>query len=124
MKIRNDEREYEGTGTEIMEQLRLETFNPNEFPDTASYIRWMRDNFVRATELDCPLPEGDSEDAVERQAMTMLVRLATAEAFLVLDDGEPEESGPEESEPERDADPEDGGFPAGEPEHDGEGDAP
>ena len=86
MKIRNDEREYEGTGTEIMEQLRLETFNPNEFPDTASYIRWMRDNFVRATELDCPLPEGDSEDAVERQAMTMIVRLATAGAFLILDD--------------------------------------
>ena len=114
MKIRNDEREYEGTGTEIMEQLRLETFNPNEFPDTASYIRWMRDNFVRATELDCPLPEGDSEDAVERQAMTMIVRLATAGAFLILDDGEPKQ----------DVDTEDSGFPAGEPEHDGEGDAP
>ena len=119
MKIRNDEREYEGTGTEIMEQLRLETFNPNEFPDTASYIRWMRDNFVRATELDCPLPEGDSEDAVERQAMTMIVRLATAGAFLILDDGEPEDG-----EPDQDADPEASGFPAGEPEHDGEGDAP
>ena len=119
MKIRNDEREYEGTGTKIMEQLRLETFNPNEFPDTASYIRWMRDNFVRATELDCPLPEGDSEDAVERQAMTMIVRLATAGAFLILDDGEPEES-----DPEQDADPDASGFPAGEPEHDGEGDAP
>ena len=114
MKIRNDEREYEGTGTKIMEQLRLETFNPNEFPDTASYIRWMRDNFVRATELDCPLPEGDSEDAVERQAMTMIVRLATAGAFLILDDGEPKQ----------DVDTEDSRFPAGEPEHDGEGDAP
>ncbi|MBQ9347648.1 MAG: hypothetical protein IJT94_09965 [Oscillibacter sp.] len=119
MRIRNEEKEYEGTGTEIMEQLRLETFNPNEFPDTASFIRWTRDNFVRATELKCPLPEGDSEEAVERQATTMIVRLASAGAFLVLDDGEPEEG-----EPEQDRDPEDGGFPAGEPEHDGEGDAP
>lgn len=114
MKIRNDEREYEGTGTEIMEQLRLETFNPSEFPDTASFIRWMRDNFVRATDLDCDLPEGDSEEAVERQAMTLIVRLATAGAFLVLDDGEPEDGEPES---------EASGFPAGEPQPDGEGDA-
>ena len=117
MKIRNDKREYAGTGTEIMEQLRLETFNPSEFPDTASFIRWMRDNFVRATELDCPLPEGDSEEAVERQAMTMLVRLAAAGTFLVVDDGEPEES-----DPAQDADPDASGFPAGESERDGEGD--
>ena len=38
MKIRIDERTYEGTGEEIMEQLRLATFDPTEFPDTESYI--------------------------------------------------------------------------------------
>ena len=38
MKIRIDERTYEGTGEEIMEQLRQQTFDPTEYPDTESYI--------------------------------------------------------------------------------------
>ena len=38
MKICIDERTYEGSGTEIMEQLRQQTFDPTEYPDTESYI--------------------------------------------------------------------------------------
>ena len=38
MKIRIDERTYEGSGTEIMDQLRRQTFDPTEYPDVESYI--------------------------------------------------------------------------------------
>ena len=83
MKIRIDERTYEGTGAEIMDQLRLETFDPTEFPDTESYIWQLRSNFIRSTDLDCDLPEGN----VERQAGAMLAQLAKVGALEVLEDG-------------------------------------
>jgi len=83
MKIRIDEKIYEGTGEEIMEQLRLETFDPDEFPDTESYIWQLRSNFIRSTDLDCDLPEGN----VERQAGAMLAQLAKVGALEVLEDG-------------------------------------
>ncbi|MCI9268015.1 MAG: hypothetical protein HFF40_04070 [Lawsonibacter sp.] len=83
MKIRIDERIYEGTGEEIMEQLRLETFDPTEYPDTESYIWQLRSNFMRATDLECDLPE----TGVERQARAMIDRLAKAGSLEVLDDG-------------------------------------
>ena len=38
MKIKIEEDVLEGTGAEIMEHLRLRTFDPAEFPDTESYI--------------------------------------------------------------------------------------
>lgn len=38
MKIRIEENTYEGTGTEIVDQLRGEMFDPTEFPDTDTYI--------------------------------------------------------------------------------------
>ena len=83
LKIRIDERTYEGTGEEIMEQLRLATFDPMEFPDTESYIWQLRENFIRTTGLDCILPESD----VERQAQTMIAHLAKAGSLEVLEDG-------------------------------------
>ena len=83
MKIRIDERTYEGTGEEIMEQLRQETFDPGEYPDTESYIWQLRSNFIRATGLECDLPESD----VEHQARTMIDRLAGAGALEVIDGG-------------------------------------
>ena len=38
MKICIDERTYEGSATEIMDQLRQQTFDPTEYPDTYSKI--------------------------------------------------------------------------------------
>ena len=83
MKIRIDERTYEGSATEIMEQLHQQTFDPTEYPDTESYIHQLRGNFVRATDLDCPLPDGDTEE----QARAMFAHLAKAGALEVVDDG-------------------------------------
>ncbi len=82
MKIRIDEKIYEGTGAEIMEQLRLETFDPAEFPDTESYICQLRSNFIRNTDLDCDLPDS----GVERQAGVMIAQLAKVGALEVLAD--------------------------------------
>ena len=83
MKIRIDARDYEGSGTEILEQLRLASFDPTEFPDAESYLWQLRSNFMRTTDLDCPLPEG----SLERQARAMFALMAKAGALEVLEDG-------------------------------------
>ena len=82
MKICIDERTYEGSGEEIMEQLRQQTFDPTEYPDTESYIQQLRGNFIRATDLECVLPDGDTE----RQARTMFAHLAKAGALTILEE--------------------------------------
>ena len=83
MKVSIDGNIYEGTGTEIMEALRQQSFDPTEYPDTASYIRQLRENFIRATDLDCVLPKSD----VEQQAQAMIAHLAKAGSLEVLEDG-------------------------------------
>ncbi len=83
MKIRIDDRMYEGTGEAIMDQLRLASFDPTEHPDAQSYLQQLRANFIRTTGLDCPLPEG----SVERQAQAMIERLAKYGALEVIRDG-------------------------------------
>lgn len=83
MKIRIDEKIYEGTAEEIMEQLRRETFDPSEFPDTESYLWQLRCNFIRTTGMECDLPES----GVERQAQIMMAHLAKVGALEVLENG-------------------------------------
>ena len=81
MKIRIEEREYEGTDAEIMEQLRRE-LEPERIPDADSYTQYLCANFTRTTGLPCVLPE----TGVEERARTMLRRLAYAGALLLLDE--------------------------------------
>ena len=83
MKVLIDGVIHEGSGTEIMEQLRQLTFTPNEFPDTESYIWQLRSNFMRSTGMDCDLPESGTE----RMALAMIAQLAKAGALEVLEDG-------------------------------------
>lgn len=82
MKIRIDERTYEGSGTAIMEQLRQQTFDPTEYPDTESYIYQLRSNFMRATDLNCVLPDEDTE----QQARAMFAHLAKAGALTIMEE--------------------------------------
>ena len=82
MKICIDERTYEGSGAEIMEQLRQQTFDPTEYPDTESYIQQLRGTFIRATDVECVLPAGDTE----RQARAMFAHLAEAGALTILEE--------------------------------------
>ena len=44
-----------------MDRLRNETFDPTEFPDTESYLWFLRSNAIRMTGMDCPLPDADVE---------------------------------------------------------------
>ena len=83
MKIRIEDETYEGSGTEIMEQLRQLTFDPDEYPDTESYIWQLRSNFIRSTGMDCVLPESGTE----RMALAMIAQLAKVGALEVLEDG-------------------------------------
>ena len=80
MKIRIDDTIYEGTGAEILEQLRLAAFDPTEFPDTESYLWFLRSNAIRMTGMDCPLPDAD----VETQAQAMLRHLARIGGLRML----------------------------------------
>ena len=75
MKIRIDDTTYEGTGAEILEQLRLASFDPTEFPDTESYLWQLRSDFIRMTDRDCVLPE------------VLFGELAKIGALEVLEDG-------------------------------------
>ena len=81
MKIKIEEDVLEVTGAEIMEHLRLRTFDPAEFPDTESYIWHLRANYMRMTDRDCDLPQGDTET----QACAMLGRLAGIGALELLE---------------------------------------
>ena len=83
MKVLIDGSVHEGSGTEIMEQLRQLTFDPDEYPDTESYIWQLRSNFMRSTGMDCVLPESGTE----RMALTMIAQLAKTGALEVLEDG-------------------------------------
>ena len=72
LKIRIEQAVLEGTGTEIMEQLRMRAFDPDEFPDTECYIWQLQANYTRMTDQDCDLPKGDTEV----RARAMLMQLA------------------------------------------------
>ena len=82
MKVLIDGTTYEGSGTEIMEQHRQLTFEPNEYPDIESYIWQVRANFMRSTGMDCVLPESDTE----RMALAMIAQLAKVGALEVVEE--------------------------------------
>ena len=82
MKVRIDGETYEGSGTDILEQKRQLRPDADEFPDIETYIWQMRADFIRMTDMDCVLPEGDTE----RMALAMIAQLAKAGALEVLED--------------------------------------
>jgi len=82
MKLRIEETEYEGTGVEIMDQLRLAAFDPTEYPDTESYIWQLRANYIRMTDRDCVLPDHGEEE----QAQAMFAALAGIGALEILEE--------------------------------------
>ena len=63
MKVRIEEQEYDGSGAEIMEQLRLEHPEADKF-SAESYVRYVAANFTRSTGLEIALPETGVEDIV------------------------------------------------------------
>ena len=82
MKIQIEDTIYAGTGTEIMDQLRGRAFDPTEFPDADTYIWFLRNNVVRTTGMECPLPEGGTE----RRARAMIKHLERTGALVLLEE--------------------------------------
>lgn len=83
MKVRIEDIDYAGTGTEIMDRLRSSVFDALDFPDTDSYIWFLQSNYTRVTDLDCVLPEGDTE----QRARAMFSKLEEIGALTLLEDG-------------------------------------
>lgn len=71
MKVLIDETIYEGSTVEILDQLRALTFDPQEFPSTDTYIRYLQDSIRRMTDLPCKLPTS----SVEQRASVLLETL-------------------------------------------------
>ena len=82
MKIILEEEVFEGAPSEIIDDLREKNFRRDEFPSTESFLRCMRDSFVRLTDMPCPLPEG----SLDVRARTLLKRLAEIDALEILED--------------------------------------
>ena len=82
MKVLIDETTYEGTAAEIVDRLRLRNDDRNDYPDTESYIRQLRSNFIRSIGEDCDLPKTGLED----RARVLLFRFADVGSLEVLAD--------------------------------------
>ena len=82
MKIIYEDEVYEGAPTEIIEEFRRESFDTDDYPDSAGFIRYMRNNFVRMTDMPCDLPDGN----LDERARYMLERLADIDALEIIED--------------------------------------
>ena len=82
MKVRIDGVEYEGTCTEIVDSLRFQDDETNEYPDTESYLFQMKLNLVRETGKACVLPKG----AAESRARAILLRFESVGWLEVVRD--------------------------------------
>ena len=81
MKIQIEDTIYTGTGTEIMDRLRNRSFDPTEFPDEDTYIWFLQHNVIRTTGMECPLPDGDTE----QRSRAMLKHLERIGALVTLE---------------------------------------
>lgn len=88
MKIQIDEDIYSGSAVEIMEQLRQQLFDTGDFPDVATYLWYLRQNYERMTGLRCDLPKGN----LELQAQAMFYSLAEIGALQLLEESEEQEA--------------------------------
>ncbi len=82
MKVRIESDVYEGTGTEIIDRLRGGVLDPTEFPDTESYLQFLRRNALHAADTEISLPRGDTE----RRCRSMIAQLEKIGALEVLED--------------------------------------
>lgn len=81
MRIRIDEDTYEGSPADIIDDLREQSFHKDDFPNMESFLRHMRNNFTRLTDMPCELPEGNADV----RAKAMLERLAEVDALEILE---------------------------------------
>lgn len=81
MKIIFEDEVFEGSPSEIIDQFRRDTFDVDDFPDSASFLRYMRNNFVRMTDMPFDLPDGD----LDTRAKAMLEKLSEIDALEIIE---------------------------------------
>lgn len=81
MKIQIEELTYSGSAAEILDQLRSEAFDPDAFPDTEHYLRYVRDNVVHSTGQVLDLPNGD----LETRAKALITHLSSLGGLTILE---------------------------------------
>ena len=79
MKIRIEEKEYEGTPVEILDDLRVEA--NRGIPTVADYICFVQDN-IRQMGNDCHLERGSTE----QRALSLIHRLKELYALEIQED--------------------------------------
>jgi len=82
MKILIDEEVYDGTPSDIMEQLWDGSFDRNQFPDLDRYITYMSGTFERLTDIPCDIKGRTTNE----RAHYLLLKLAEIDALEVIDD--------------------------------------
>ena len=60
MQVIIEDRLYKGTAAEILDQLRVFNFDPDECPDVDTYILWLQARFITMTSRACDLPAGET----------------------------------------------------------------
>ena len=81
MKIIFEDEVFEGTPSEIIDQFRRDSFDMDDFPDSASFLKFMRNNYVRLTDRECDLPDG----SLDERANVMLEKLADIDVLELID---------------------------------------
>ncbi len=81
MKIIFEDEVFEGTPSEIIDLFRRNSFDTDDFPDTAGFLRYMRNNFVRMTDIPFDLPDGD----LDTRARAMLEKLSEIDALEIIE---------------------------------------
>lgn len=81
MKILIESDLYEGSPSQIIEQLRENSFDKQAFPSLEQYIDYMCENFERFTEMPGNLPNMD----LNERARAIIMKLAEIDALEVVD---------------------------------------
>ena len=81
MKIIIEDTSYEGNALDIVEQMKQDNMNGDEYPDTGTFLASMREMFTRMTDIPCHL-----SGSLEERARDMLAALASIDAITVLDE--------------------------------------
>lgn len=83
MKILIDEDVFEGSPSEIMERLWDQSFDPDEFPDLDSYMRYLQGNIRRMADIPCDLSGGTRDE----KALALFEKLQDIDALEILEMG-------------------------------------
>ncbi len=81
MKIIFEDEVFEGTPSEIIDQFRRESFDVDDFPDSVSFLKFMRNNYVRMTDMPLELPDGD----LDTRSRAMINALAEIDALEIIE---------------------------------------